>query len=85
MGCSGIPNTNLMKYPTQNAAETDSQAGMPLDIDCGSQAYCIGFRKAYRRDATVFYPNVDIDKFTLGQDGDFYLTASRLAEQNAGL
>jgi hypothetical protein len=51
-----------------------------------SYEYCIGFRKAYRRDATVFYPNVDIDKFTLGQqDGDFYLTASRLAEQNAGL
>lgn len=35
--------------------------------------------KVYRRDASVIYPNVDIDKFTLQSDKqDYYLTASRL-------
>jgi glycosyltransferase involved in cell wall biosynthesis len=36
-------------------------------------------RKIYRRDSAVIYPNVDVDKFELGQqDGDFYITASRI-------
>jgi glycosyltransferase involved in cell wall biosynthesis len=35
--------------------------------------------KIYRRESTVIYPNVDVDKFKLGQqDGDFYFTASRI-------
>jgi glycosyltransferase involved in cell wall biosynthesis len=45
---------------------------------------CSGFiarriRKVYRRDATVVYPPVDIDRFGLRADKeDFYLAASRL-------
>ncbi|WP_065503707.1 glycosyltransferase family 4 protein [Burkholderia stabilis] len=36
-------------------------------------------RKAYRRDATVIYPPVDVDHLSLRTDKDaFYLTASRL-------
>ena len=35
--------------------------------------------KVYRRDASVIYPNVDVDKFTLQREKqDYYLTASRL-------
>jgi glycosyltransferase involved in cell wall biosynthesis len=35
--------------------------------------------KTYRRDSSVIYPNVDVEKFHLGQqDGDFYITASRI-------
>jgi glycosyltransferase involved in cell wall biosynthesis len=35
--------------------------------------------KTYRRQSAVIYPNVDVDKFQLGQqDGDFYVTASRI-------
>jgi glycosyltransferase involved in cell wall biosynthesis len=35
--------------------------------------------KTYRRQSVVIYPNVDVDKFQLGQqDGDFYVTASRI-------
>ena len=35
--------------------------------------------KVYRREASIIYPNVDIDKFTLQNDKqDYYLTASRL-------
>ena len=36
-------------------------------------------RKAYRREATVIYPPVDVDRFVPGPPKeDFYLTASRL-------
>jgi glycosyltransferase involved in cell wall biosynthesis len=36
-------------------------------------------RKVYRRDSVVIYPNVDVEKFQIGQqDGDFYITASRI-------
>ena len=35
--------------------------------------------KVYRREATVIYPPVDVDRFVLrGEKEDFYLTASRL-------
>jgi glycosyltransferase involved in cell wall biosynthesis len=35
--------------------------------------------KVYRRDSAVIYPNVDVDKFEVGQqEGDFYVTASRI-------
>ena len=35
--------------------------------------------KAYRREATVIYPNVDVDSFVpAGEHGDFYLTSSRM-------
>jgi glycosyltransferase involved in cell wall biosynthesis len=36
-------------------------------------------RKIYRRDSAVIYPNVDVESFALGQqDGDFFVTASRI-------
>jgi glycosyltransferase involved in cell wall biosynthesis len=36
-------------------------------------------RKIYRRDSVVIYPNVDVENFQIGQqDGDFYVTASRI-------
>jgi glycosyltransferase involved in cell wall biosynthesis len=36
-------------------------------------------KKIYRRDSVVIYPNVDVNQFEIGrQDGDFYVTASRL-------
>jgi glycosyltransferase involved in cell wall biosynthesis len=36
-------------------------------------------RKTYRRDSVVIYPNVDVENFQIGQqDGDFYVTASRI-------
>ncbi|MFH0344763.1 MAG: glycosyltransferase [Chromatiales bacterium] len=37
-------------------------------------------RKTYRREATVVYPPVDVERFALrAQKDDFYLTASRMA------
>lgn len=36
-------------------------------------------QKVYRRDASVIYPNVAVDEFTIGSDREgFYLTASRM-------
>lgn len=36
-------------------------------------------KKAYRRNATVIYPNVAVEEFSLGtKKGDFYVTASRM-------
>jgi glycosyltransferase involved in cell wall biosynthesis len=36
-------------------------------------------KKIYRRDSVVIYPNVDVENFKIGQqDGDFYVTASRI-------
>jgi glycosyltransferase involved in cell wall biosynthesis len=36
-------------------------------------------KKTYRRDSVVIYPNVDVEEFAVGQqDGDFYVTASRI-------
>ena len=36
-------------------------------------------KKTYRRDSVVIYPNVDVEKFAVGQqNGDFYVTASRI-------
>jgi len=47
-------------------------------IACSHYIAC-RIKKTYRRESTVIHPNVDIDKFELGeQDGDFYVTASRL-------
>jgi glycosyltransferase involved in cell wall biosynthesis len=35
--------------------------------------------KAYRRDSTVIYPNVEVDDFDIGQErGDYYVTSSRM-------
>jgi glycosyltransferase involved in cell wall biosynthesis len=57
-------------------------ARTPLSVDAFiACSHYIGrrIRKIYRRDSTVIYPNVDVEKFNVGQqDGDFYVTASRI-------
>jgi glycosyltransferase involved in cell wall biosynthesis len=57
-------------------------ARTPLLVD--AFIACSGYigrriRKTYRRDSAVIYPNVDVDSFQIGQqEGDFYVTASRI-------
>jgi glycosyltransferase involved in cell wall biosynthesis len=57
-------------------------ARTPLLVD--AFIACSGYiarriKKTYRRNSAVIYPNVDVDKFQIGQqDGDFYVTASRI-------
>ena len=57
-------------------------ARTPLSVDAFiacSHYIARRIRKIYRRDSTVIYPNVDVENFQLGQqDGDFYITASRI-------
>src|ERR1700761_5819423 len=58
----------------------DARTPLSVDAFIACSRY-IGRRikKIYRRDSTVIYPNVDVDKFNVGQqDGDFYVTASRI-------
>jgi glycosyltransferase involved in cell wall biosynthesis len=46
---------------------------------CNSQFIARRIYKVYRREATVIYPPVDVDRFELREaKADFYLTASRL-------
>ncbi len=58
----------------------DCRAAQSVDHFIACSGY-IGrrIRKAYHRDATVIYPNVDVEAFVIG-DGreDFYLTSSRM-------
>jgi glycosyltransferase involved in cell wall biosynthesis len=57
-------------------------ARTPLMVDAFvacSQYIAHRIRKTYRRDSAVIYPNVEVENFTVGkQDGDFYVTVSRL-------
>ena len=57
-------------------------ARTPLGVDTFiACSHYIGRRiaKIYRRDSAVIYPNVDVEKFQIGQqEGDFYVTASRI-------
>jgi glycosyltransferase involved in cell wall biosynthesis len=57
-------------------------ARTPLSVDAFiacSHYIARRIKKIYRRDSTVIYPNVDVENFQLGQqDGDFYITASRI-------
>jgi glycosyltransferase involved in cell wall biosynthesis len=57
-------------------------ARTPLLVDsfiACSQYIARRITKTYRRDSAVIYPNVDVDQFQIGeQDGDFYVTASRI-------
>lgn len=58
--------------------DTHSANGVDL-IAANSHFIARRISKAYRRDATVIYPPVDVDHLTLREDKeDFYLTASRL-------
>lgn len=57
-------------------------ARTPLLVDAFiacSQYIARRITKTYRRNSAVIYPNVDVDQFQIGeQDGDFYVTASRI-------
>jgi glycosyltransferase involved in cell wall biosynthesis len=57
-------------------------ARTPLSVDAFiacSHYIARRIRKIYRRDSVVIYPNVDVESFQVGQqDGDFYVTASRI-------
>lgn len=54
-------------------------ASRPDRILGNSGFICRRIQKTYRRDASIFYPPVDTDYYTLHpQKEDFYLTASRL-------
>lgn len=57
-------------------------ARTPLSVDAFiacSHYIARRIKKIYRRDSVVVYPNVDVESFQLGQqDGDFYITASRI-------
>lgn len=57
-------------------------ARTPLSVDAFiacSKYIARRIKKIYRRDSVVIYPNVDVEKFQLGkQDGDFYVTSSRI-------
>jgi glycosyltransferase involved in cell wall biosynthesis len=58
----------------------DCRAAQNVDHFIACSGY-IGrrIRKAYHRDATVIYPNVDVDAFVIGdRKEDFYLTSSRM-------
>jgi glycosyltransferase involved in cell wall biosynthesis len=57
-------------------------ARTPLSVDAFiacSHYIARRIKKIYRRDSVVIYPNVDVDNFATGQqDGDFYITSSRI-------
>jgi glycosyltransferase involved in cell wall biosynthesis len=57
-------------------------ARTPLSVDAFiacSHYIARRIKKIYRRDSVVIYPNVDVESFQIGQqDGDFYVTASRI-------
>lgn len=57
-------------------------ARTPLSVDAFiacSHYIARRIKKIYRRDSIVIYPNVDVERFQIGQqDGDFYITASRI-------
>jgi glycosyltransferase involved in cell wall biosynthesis len=57
-------------------------ARTPLSVDAFiacSHYIARRIKKIYRRDSVVIYPNVDVESFRIGQqDGDFYVTASRI-------
>src|SRR5690606_26615242 len=58
--------------------DTRTATGVDHFIAC-SKYIARRIKKIYRRDATVIYPNVAVDDFSIGeQKGDFYLTASRM-------
>jgi len=57
-------------------------ARTPLSVDAFiacSHYIARRIKKIYRRESVVIYPNVDVENFQIGQqDGDFYITASRI-------
>jgi glycosyltransferase involved in cell wall biosynthesis len=58
----------------------DSRTPLSVDAFIACSHYIARrIKKIYRRDSVVIYPNVDVETFELGQqDGDFYVTASRI-------
>ncbi len=58
--------------------DSRTSAGVDHFIAC-SNYIARRIKKAYRRDATVIYPNVSVQDFAIGsKKGDFYVTASRM-------
>lgn len=58
----------------------DARTPLSVDVFVACSHYIARrIKKIYRRDSMVIYPNVDVERFQIGQqDGDFYLTASRI-------
>lgn len=76
---SGI-RSMLTRWVLHRMRIWDVQSAHNVDqfIAC-SQYIARRVKKAYRRDASVIYPNVAVDEFTIGSGReDFYLAASRV-------
>jgi len=70
----------IARWQLHRIRSWDFRAAQNVDNFIACSAY-IGRRikKAYKRDSTVIYPNVAVDKFVIGESrGDFYLTSSRM-------
>jgi glycosyltransferase involved in cell wall biosynthesis len=70
----------LTRWLLHQLRQWDRSSSLGVDLFvANSQFIARRIAKAYRRSATVVYPPVDTEHFTLGGDRqDFYLTASRL-------
>jgi glycosyltransferase involved in cell wall biosynthesis len=75
-GPSGLAARVLLK----RLRDWDARSANGVDAFIGISEF-VGrrIRKTYRRESTVIYPPVDIERFTpAGERGDYYVTASRM-------
>ena len=70
----------LVKYLLHKLRLWDVRTALNVDHFVANSAYIARrIRKVYRREATVIYPNVAVDDFSVvSEKQDFYLAASRL-------
>lgn len=71
---------SVVRYLLHRLRKWDAQSAQRVDhFVANSQFIARRIQKVYRREATVIYPPVDVEQFSLREDkDDFYLTASRL-------
>ncbi|MCJ2073755.1 glycosyltransferase family 4 protein [Methylobacterium sp. J-030] len=77
----GPVRSALARYFLHKIRIWDQRTSNCVDHYVACSKYIAGrIRKTYRRDSTVIYPNVDIDRYSLGNAPreNFYVTASRM-------
>jgi glycosyltransferase involved in cell wall biosynthesis len=74
------PMSWLARLALHRLRQWDARTANGVDVFLADSAHVARrIRKAYRREAEVLYPPVDVAAFPLGEaKGDFYLTVSRL-------
>ena len=79
-GLAHGPLSAIARRMLSGLRQWDRNTAMGVDAFAANSRFIARrVRKAYRREATVIYPPVDVDRFVPGSPKeDFYLTASRL-------